>query len=131
MVNVIGWFCQVYGFNPRQRKAFYNSILRYGMPPSDAYYTTWLPKELRGKSQMNFKLAYYFTTCDDVIVTLRAYISMFMRHMCEPDDETGTKAFSDGVPREGMSRHLVLTRMGIMRLVRNKVCIFTVCHYLP
>lgn len=47
---------------------------------------------------------------------------MFMRHMCEPDDETGTKAFSDGVPREGMSRHLVLTRMGIMRLVRNKVC---------
>ena len=53
---------------------------------------------------------------------------MFMRHMCEPDDETGTKGFSDGVPREGMSRHLVLTRMGIMRLVRNKVCI---CLVLP
>jgi len=58
-----------------------------------------------------------------VIVTPRAYVSMFMRHMCEPDDETGTKAFSDGVPREGLSRHLVLTRMGIMRLVRNKVCV--------
>ena len=65
---------------------------------------------------------------------------MFMRHMCEPDDETGTKGFSDGVPREGMSRHLVLTRMGIMRLVRNKVCIsyvspcpplcHCVCHYI-
>lgn len=53
---------------------------------------------------------------------------MFMRHMCEPDDETGTKGFSDGIPREGMSRHLVLTRMGIMRLVRNKVCI---CLVLP
>lgn len=52
---------------------------------------------------------------------------MFMRHMCEPDDETGTKAFSDGVPREGMSRHLVLTRMGIMRLVRNKVCYSVLC----
>lgn len=61
-------------------------------------------------------------TCGDVTVIVRAYVSMFMRHMCEPDDETGTKAFSDGVPREGMSRHLVLTRMGIMRLVRNKVC---------
>ena len=59
VVNLIGWFCQVYGFNPRQRKAFYNSILRYGMPPSDAYYTSWLPKELKGKSQMNFKLVYY------------------------------------------------------------------------
>ena len=58
-----------------------------------------------------------------VIATPRAYVSMFMRHMCEPDDETGTKAFSDGVPREGLSRHLVLTRMGIMRLVRNKVCV--------
>ena len=56
---------------------------------------------------------------------------MFMRHMCEPDDETGTKAFSDGVPREGMSRHLVLTRMGILRLVRNKVCINYVLPCLP
>jgi len=58
-----------------------------------------------------------------VVAIRRAYVSMFMRHMCEPDDETGTKAFSDGVPREGLSRHLVLTRMGIMRLVRNKVCV--------
>lgn len=64
-----------------------------------------------------------------VFPILRAYVSMFMRHMCEPDDETGTKAFSDGVPREGMSRHLVLTRMGIMRLVRNKVCVL-VCYHI-
>ncbi|XP_065889551.1 chromodomain-helicase-DNA-binding protein 4-like isoform X2 [Dysidea avara] len=105
LLSRVNGVMHVYGFNPRQRKAFYNAILRYGMPSSDAYHTSWLPKELRGKSQMNFK----------------AYVSMFMRHMCEPDDETGTKAFSDGVPREGLSRHLVLTRMGIMRLVRNKI----------
>ena len=74
---------------------------------------------------MNFKFVFFTinSLLYDVIVILRAYVSMFMRHMCEPDDETGTKAFSDGIPREGMSRHLVLTRMGIMRLVRNKVCI--------
>ena len=26
---------QVYGFNPRQRRAFYNCVLRFGMPPMD------------------------------------------------------------------------------------------------
>ena len=32
---------QVYGFNPRQRKAFLNSVMRYGMPSPNAFHTNW------------------------------------------------------------------------------------------
>ncbi len=37
---------QVLGFNPRQRKSFVNAVMRYGMPPSDAYHTKWRSKDL-------------------------------------------------------------------------------------
>lgn len=33
---------QVLGFNARQRKAFLNAIMRYGMPPQDAFNSQWL-----------------------------------------------------------------------------------------
>ncbi|MEQ2189575.1 choline dehydrogenase 4 [Goodea atripinnis] len=33
---------QVLGFNSRQRKAFLNAVMRYGMPPQDAFTTQWL-----------------------------------------------------------------------------------------
>ena len=48
---------------------------------------------------------------------------MFMRHLCEPDNEQAqaTGTFADGVPREGLSRQQVLTRIGIMSLIRKKV----------
>ena len=52
--------------------------------------------------------------------THSAYVNMFMRHLCEPDTPTST-TYSDGVPKEGASRQNILTRIGIMRLVRNKV----------
>jgi len=32
---------QVLGFNARQRKAFLNAIMRYGMPPQDAFNSQW------------------------------------------------------------------------------------------
>jgi len=32
---------QVLGFNMRQRKAFLNAIMRYGMPPQDAFSSQW------------------------------------------------------------------------------------------
>lgn len=35
-------FLQVLGFNARQRKAFLNAIMRYGMPPQDAFNSQWL-----------------------------------------------------------------------------------------
>lgn len=50
----------------------------------------------------------------------RAYVSLFMRHLCEPGAD-GAEAFADGVPREGLSRQHVLTRIGVMSLVRKKV----------
>ncbi|KAI6653320.1 Chromodomain helicase DNA binding protein 4 L homeolog [Oopsacas minuta] len=93
----------VFGFNPRQRKSFLNAILRYGMPPIDAYSSQWMPRDLRSKPKSHFD----------------AYVNMFMRHLCEP--VTASPTFLDGVAKEGLVRNAVLTRMGLMRLVRNKV----------
>lgn len=44
-----------------------------------------------------------------------------MRHLCEPGAD-GAETFADGVPREGLSRQHVLTRIGVMSLIRKKVC---------
>ncbi|KTF84710.1 hypothetical protein cypCar_00046920 [Cyprinus carpio] len=46
---------EVLGFNARQRKAFLNAVMRYGMPPQDAFTTQWLVRDLRGKSEREFK----------------------------------------------------------------------------
>lgn len=70
-------------------------------------------RDLRGKSEKNFK----------------AYVSLFMRHLCEPGADN-SEFFADGVPREGLSRQHVLTRIGVMSLIRKKVsavhCTFVV-----
>jgi len=100
----VGGNIEVLGFNARQRKAFLNAIMRYGMPPQDAFNTQWLVRDLRGKSEKCFK----------------AYVSLFMRHLCEPGADN-TETFADGVPREGLSRQHVLTRIGVMALIRKKV----------
>lgn len=63
-----------------------------------------LVRDLRGKSEKNFK----------------AYVSLFMRHLCEPGVDNA-ETFADGVPREGLSRQHVLTRIGVMSLIRKKV----------
>ncbi|CAD5223983.1 unnamed protein product [Bursaphelenchus okinawaensis] len=95
---------EVLGFNPRQRKAFFNAVMRYGMPPPDAYNSQWLVKDLKCKSEKAFK----------------AYASLFMRHLCEPGSDH-IEHFNDGVPREGLNRQHVLARIGIMSLIRKKV----------
>jgi len=100
----VGGNIEVLGFNARQRKSFHNAIMRYGMPPQDAFNSQWLVRDLRGKSEKCF----------------RAYVSLFMRHLCEPGNENA-ETFADGVPREGLSRQHVLTRIGIMSLIRKKV----------
>ena len=135
----VGGNIEVLGFNARQRKSFHNAIMRYGMPPqgmdmkqryakndicqksnligyqhnvifrffySDAFNSQWLVRDLRGKSEKCF----------------RAYVSLFMRHLCEPGNEN-VETFADGVPREGLSRQHVLTRIGVMSLIRKKVII--------
>lgn len=48
-------FPQVLGFNARQRKAFLNAIMRWGMPPQDAFNSHWLVRDLRGKSEKEFR----------------------------------------------------------------------------
>merc|ERR1711997_67960 len=100
----VGGNIEVLGFNARQRKSFLNAIMRYGMPPQDAFNSQWLVRDLRGKSEKCF----------------RAYVSLFMRHLCEPGNEN-VETFGDGVPREGLSRQHVLTRIGVMSLIRKKV----------
>uniref|UniRef100_A0A8B9TIP1 Chromodomain helicase DNA binding protein 5 n=1 Tax=Anas platyrhynchos TaxID=8839 RepID=A0A8B9TIP1_ANAPL len=104
----VGGNIEVLGFNARQRKAFLNAIMRWGMPPQDAFNSHWLVRDLRGKSEKEF----------------RAYVSLFMRHLCEPGAD-GAETFADGVPREGLSRQHVLTRIGVMSLVRKKVVNYT------
>uniref|UniRef100_A0A4W5KN59 Chromodomain helicase DNA binding protein 3 n=1 Tax=Hucho hucho TaxID=62062 RepID=A0A4W5KN59_9TELE len=95
---------EVLGFNTRQRKAFLNAVMRWGMPAQDAFSCQWLVRDLRGKSEKEFK----------------AYVSLFMRHLCEPVAD-GAETFADGVPREGLCRQPVLTRIGVMSLVKKKV----------
>uniref|UniRef100_A0A8C8SN17 Chromodomain helicase DNA binding protein 3 n=1 Tax=Pelusios castaneus TaxID=367368 RepID=A0A8C8SN17_9SAUR len=101
----VGGNIEVLGFNTRQRKAFLNAVMRWGMPPQDAFTSQWLVRDLRGKTEKEFK----------------AYVSLFMRHLCEPGAD-GSETFADGVPREGLSRQQVLTRIGVMSLVKKKVC---------
>merc|ERR1712121_215855 len=64
-------------------------------------------RDLRGKTEKNF----------------RAYVSLFMRHLCEPGADNA-ESFADGVPREGLSRQHVLTRIGVMSLIRKKTSEF-------
>jgi hypothetical protein len=68
------------------------------------FFVARLVRDLRGKSEKNFK----------------AYVSLFMRHLCEPGADNA-ETFADGVPREGLSRQHVLTRIGVMSLIRKKV----------
>ncbi|XP_061618937.1 chromodomain-helicase-DNA-binding protein 3 isoform X4 [Phyllopteryx taeniolatus] len=100
----VGGNLEVLGFNTRQRKAFLNAVMRWGMPSRDAFASQWLVRDLRGKTEKEFK----------------AYVSLFMRHLCEPVAD-GAETFADGVPREGLCRQPVLTRIGVMSLVKKKI----------
>ncbi|XP_057304729.1 chromodomain-helicase-DNA-binding protein 5-like isoform X2 [Hydractinia symbiolongicarpus] len=103
----VGSQIEVYGFNPRQRRAFLTAVMRYGLPPK-SFKTAkdkWCIHNLRGKTEKAFQ----------------AYTSMFLRHLCEPGMDSKQETYSDGVPREGVNRLQVLSRIGIMSLVRRKV----------
>uniref|UniRef100_A0A0N4ZRZ9 PHD-type domain-containing protein n=1 Tax=Parastrongyloides trichosuri TaxID=131310 RepID=A0A0N4ZRZ9_PARTI len=104
LVSKVNGQIEILGFNPRQRKAFYQSIMRWGMPPNDAYQSQWLVPDLKSKSERAYKV----------------YAALFLRHLCE-DASTKSEFFSDGVPREGMNKHHVLSRIGMMGLIRRKI----------
>ncbi|KAK4311650.1 hypothetical protein Pmani_016853 [Petrolisthes manimaculis] len=97
---------EVLGFTARQRKSFLNAVMRYGMPPLEAFNSQWLVHDLLGKSEECFQ----------------AYTSLFMQHLCEPNNNAET--FADGVPREGIIQQHVLSRIAIMSLIRKKVSEF-------
>merc|ERR1719427_739302 len=46
---------------------------------------------------------------------------MFLRHLCEPTIDGKLETYSDGVPREGINRLQVLSRIGIMSLIKRKI----------
>ncbi|KAI3382491.1 hypothetical protein SNEBB_001112 [Seison nebaliae] len=107
---------EVYGFNVRQRRAFSNAIARFGLSLVDFH--KYLGRDLRGKCERD----------------LKAYLNMFLRHLCEmnyiapspPSSVNGEKepvepVFSDGVPREQLNCQLILNRIGLMSLIRKKV----------
>nr|CAB3230448.1 chromodomain-helicase-DNA-binding protein 4 [Phallusia mammillata] len=104
MLARVGGNIEVLGFTSRQRRTYLNFVMRYGMPPTENFQSRWLVRELRGKSEKEF----------------RAYTSLFMRHLCEPGPDNAD-TYSDGVPREGVSRQHVLTRIGVMSLIHKKV----------
>lgn len=119
---------QVLGFNTRQRKAFLNAVMRWGMPSQDTFASQWLVRDLRGKTEKEFKYVKYHAAQTSLappfnlffFSSTRAYVSLFMRHLCEPVAD-GAETFADGVPREGLCRQPVLTRIGVMSLVKKKV----------
>lgn len=78
--------------------------MRWGMPPQDLTQSSWQVRDLRNKSEKVFK----------------AYSSLFMRHLCEPVVDN-SDSFMDGVPREGLNRQAVLSRIGLMSILRKKV----------
>ncbi|KAL1137604.1 hypothetical protein AAG570_009300 [Ranatra chinensis] len=79
-------------------------VLGFNARQRKAFLNAIMRYDLRGKSEKHFK----------------AYVSLFMRHLCEPGADNA-ETFADGVPREGLSRQHVLTRIGVMSLIRKKV----------
>jgi hypothetical protein len=42
----VGDSVEVLGFNARQRKAFHNAVMRYGMPSTNSYNTHWCVEQM-------------------------------------------------------------------------------------
>ena len=80
--------------------------MRFGLPFIDQNISDsqFFVRELKTKSEKH----------------LRAYSSLFISHLCEPGDPTAT-TFEDGVPKEGLNVSQVLTRIGIISLIKRKV----------
>lgn len=104
---------EVFGFQSRQRRAYINLCMRYGLPPKDGFQERWILRELSRKSDKEFK----------------AYTHTFMTHLCEPSSD-GSDKFMDGVPKENLPRQGVLNRIGVMLLIQKKVDEFKKSEFL-
>ena len=89
----------VHGFSARDRATFLKVVMRFGLGD-----LSWRQHAaaLRDKS------------ADSV----REYATLFAAHLAEPHSEAET--FSDGVPKDGMRLHEVLTRIVTLTLLQRK-----------
>ncbi len=55
-----------------------------------------------------------------LLLLYSAYVASFMKHLCEPDTPN-SEIYSDGVPKNAVSRQNILTRIGVLKLILNKV----------
>eukprot|EP00117_Sycon_ciliatum_P030313 scpid13509/ scgid23933/ Chromodomain-helicase-DNA-binding protein 5; ATP-dependent helicase CHD5 len=94
---------EVLGFTTRQRKAFHTAVMRFGLPHTMNF--DWLPTLIRKRKP---------------VAHIRMYMNMYMRHLCEPSNSR-EPTYSDGVPKDSLNTDLVLNRIGIMKLIRQKV----------
>ncbi|CAA2968529.1 CHD3-type chromatin-remodeling factor PICKLE [Olea europaea subsp. europaea] len=91
---------RVLGFNQRQRAAFVQILMRFGLGDFD-----WAQFTPRLKQK----------TYEEIT----DYGRLFMSHIAE--DITDSPTFSDGVPKEGLSIQDVLVRTAVLLLIRDKV----------
>jgi chromodomain-helicase-DNA-binding protein 4 len=95
----------VLDFTPRQRRSFFEAVMRFGLPnSSDLYKGQWLVRDLRHKSKKVFN----------------AYTSGFLRHLADLPPYKDNH-FNDSVPVEGLDRNIVFIRIGAIALIRRKV----------
>ena len=53
---------EVYGFHSRQRRAYMNLVMRYGLPPKEGFSERWILRELSRKSDKEFRVGSKFIT---------------------------------------------------------------------
>ncbi|XP_027201651.2 chromodomain-helicase-DNA-binding protein 4-like isoform X2 [Dermatophagoides pteronyssinus] len=108
LLSSIGQNTEVLGFTPKHRKIYLDLVMRFGLPNLDYNLTDsqFFIRELKNKPEKH----------------LRAYTSLFINHLCEPGDDPAALTFEDGVPKEGLNVSQVLSRIGIISLIKRKVC---------
>ena len=66
---------EVYGFHSRQRRAYINLCMRYGLPPKDNFQDRWIVRELSRKVNCsvdeNFQMFVYLRNGELTILRFR------------------------------------------------------------
>jgi len=92
---------KILGFDNKERKAFLDCVMRHGMPVPELYQSQWLVGDLKDKSEAE----------------LKAYSNLFMCHLSRESSNMNGQIVS----QEGLTPQNILTRIGIMCLVKRKV----------
>ncbi|KAI5063399.1 hypothetical protein GOP47_0021946 [Adiantum capillus-veneris] len=100
LIHGEGKSLKILGFNRKQRAAFVQILMRFGL--GDFSWSEFLPR-------MKPKTAEEITR----------YGTLFLTHIAE--DISDSPNFSDGVPKEGLRIQDVLVRLAILHLIQDKV----------